>query len=180
MCRCWRCCRLAALAADYSLVGHAAAWRQVLLLVVAFVLSLLTVRGTIGVSAARVCGGAGGGDRAGDGVDAGHAVACLQRAAVHRGVDRPVHLEHRQPDGLTCAARCNRVRTPVALTYESGTPLTLRMATLGDFDGDTLSYEEQFAKDGSLYGSGIQLGHDSSNTLSDEERTAGMMTPLSL
>ena len=170
---------LAALAADYSLVGHAAAWWQVLLLVVAFVLSLLTVRGTIGVSP-PTCAAA---------LAAVTALAmALTPATLSLAYNVPLSIG--ESTGLFTSNTVNPMvdlrRTlqsrshAVALTYESGTPLTLRMATLGDFDGDTWSYEEQFAKDGSLYGSGIQLGHDSSNTLSDEERTAGMMTPLSL
>lgn len=170
---------LAALAADYSLVGHAAAWRQVLLLVVAFVLSLLTVRGTIGVSP-PTCAAA---------LAAVTALAmALTPATLSLAYNVPLSIG--ESTGLFTSNTVNPMvdlrRTlqsrsrAVVLTYESGTPLTLRMATLGDFDGDTWSYEEQFAKDGSLYGSGIQLGHDSSNTLSDEERTAGMMTPLSL
>lgn len=170
---------LAALAADYSLVGHAAAWRQVLLLVVAFVLSLLTVRGTIGVSP-PTCAAA---------LAAVTALAmALTPATLSLAYNVPLSIG--ESTGLFTSNTVNPMvdlrRTlqsrshAVALTYESGTPLTLRMATLGDFDGDTWSYEEQFAKDGSLYGSGIQLGHDSSNTLSDEERTVGMMTPLPL
>lgn len=170
---------LAALAADYSLVGHAAAWRQVLLLVVAFVLSLLTVRGTIGVSP-PTCAAA---------LAAVTTLAmALTPATLSLAYNVPLSIG--ESTGLftsnTVNPMVNLRRTlqsrsrAVVLTYESGTPLTLRMTTLGDFDGDTWSYEEQFAKDGSLYGSGIQLGHDSSNTLSDEERTAGMMTPLSL
>ena len=170
---------LTALAADYSLVGHAAAWRQVLLLVVAFVLSLLTVRGTIGVSP-PTCAAA---------LAAVTALAmALTPATLSLAYNVPLSIG--ESTGLFTSNTVNPMvdlrRTlqsrsqAVVLTYESGTPLTLRMATLGDFDGDTWSYEEQFAKDGSLYGSGIQLGHDSSNTLSDEERTAGMMTPLSL
>lgn len=170
---------LAALAADYSLVGHAAAWWQVLLLVVAFVLSLLTVRGTIGVSP-PTCAAA---------LAAVTALAmALTPATLSLAYNVPLSIG--ESTGLFTSNTVNPMvdlrRTlqsrsrAVVLTYESGTPLTLRMATLGDFDGDTWSYEEQFAKDGSLYGSGIQLGHDSSNTLSDEERTAGMMTPLSL
>lgn len=170
---------LTALAADYSLVGHAAAWWQVLLLVVAFVLSLLTARGTIGVPPA-VCASA---------VAAVTALAmALTPATLSLAYNVPLSIG--ESTGLFTSNTVNPMvdlrRTlqsrsrAVVLTYESGTPLTLRMATLGDFDGDTWSYEEQFAKDGSLYGSGIQLGRDSSNTLSDEERTAGMMTPLSL
>ncbi|MDM8322453.1 transglutaminaseTgpA domain-containing protein [Bifidobacterium pullorum] len=170
---------LTALAADYSLVGHAAAWWQVLLLVVAFVLSLLTVRGTIGVSP-PTCAAA---------LAAVTALAmALTPATLSLAYNVPLSIG--ESTGLFTSNTVNPMvdlrRTlqsrshAVALTYESGTPLTLRMATLGDFDGDTWSYEEQFAKDGSLYGSGIQLGHDSSNTLSDEERTVGMMTPLPL
>lgn len=170
---------LTALAADYSLVGHTAAWWQVLLLVVAFVLSLLTVCGTIGVSP-PTCAAA---------LAAVTALAmALTPATLSLAYNVPLSIG--ESTGLFTSNTVNPMvdlrRTlqsrshAVALTYESGTPLTLRMATLGDFDGDTWSYEEQFAKDGSLYGSGIQLGHDSSNTLSDEERTAGMMTPLSL
>lgn len=170
---------LAALAADYSLVGHATAWRQVLLLVVAFVLSLLTVRGTIGVSP-PTCAAA---------LAAVTTLAmALTPATLSLAYNVPLSIG--ESTGLFTSNTVNPMvdlrRTlqsrsrAVVLTYESGTPLTLRMTTLGDFDGDTWSYEEQFAKDGSLYGSGIQLGHDSSNTLSDEERTAGMMTPLSL
>lgn len=170
---------LTALAADYSLVGHAADWWQVLLLVVAFVLSLLTARGTIGVPPA-VCASA---------VAAVTALAmALTPATLSLAYNVPLSIG--ESTGLFTSNTVNPMvdlrRTlqsrsrAVVLTYESGTPLTLRMATLGDFDGDTWSYEEQFAKDGSLYGSGIQLGRDSSNTLSDEERTEGMMTPLSL
>lgn len=170
---------LAALAADYSLVGHAAAWWQVLLLVVAFLLALLTVRGSIGVSP-PTCAAV---------VAAVTALAmALTPATLSLAYNVPLSIG--ESTGLFTSNTVNPMvdlrRTlqsrsrAVVLTYESGTPLTLRMATLGDFDGDTWSYEEQFAKDGSLYGSGIQLGHDSSNTLSDEERTAGMMTPLSL
>lgn len=170
---------LTALAADYSLVGHAAAWWQVLLLVVALLLALLTVRGSIGVSP-PTCAAA---------LAAVTALAmALTPATLSLAYNVPLSIG--ESTGLFTSNTVNPMvdlrRTlqsrshAVALTYESGTPLTLRMATLGDFDGDTWSYEEQFAKDGSLYGSGIQLGHDSSNTLSDEERTAGMMTPLSL
>ena len=170
---------LAALAADYSLVGHAAAWRQVLLLVVAFLLALLTVRGSIGVSP-PTCAAA---------LAAVTTLAmALTPATLSLAYNVPLSIG--ESTGLFTSNTVNPMvdlrRTlqsrsrAVVLTYESGTPLTLRMTTLGDFDGDTWSYEEQFAKDGSLYGSGIQLGHDSSNTLSDEERTAGMMTPLSL
>lgn len=170
---------LTALAADYSLVGHAAAWWQVLLLVVAFLLALLTVRGSIGVSP-PTCAAV---------VAAVTTLAtALTPATLSLAYNVPLSIG--ESTGLFTSNTVNpmvdlrrtlqsRSRT-VVLTYESGTPLTLRMATLGDFDGDTWSYEEQFAKDGSLYGSGIQLGRDSSNTLSDEERTAGMMTPLSL
>ncbi len=169
---------LTALAADYSLVGHAAAWWQVLLLVVAFLLALLTVRRSIGVSPPTCAA-----------VAAVTALAmALTPATLSLAYNVPLSIG--ESTGLFTSNTVNPMvdlrRTlqsrshAVALTYESGTPLTLRMATLGDFDGDTWSYEEQFAKDGSLYGSGIQLGHDSSNTLSDEERTAGMMTPLSL
>lgn len=170
---------LTALAADYSLVGHAAAWWQVLLLVVALLLALLTVRGSIGVSP-PTCAAA---------LAAVTALAmALTPATLSLAYNVPLSIG--ESTGLFTSNTVNPMvdlrRTlqsrsrAVVLTYESGTPLTLRMATLGDFDGDTWSYEEQFAKDGSLYGSGIQLGHDSSNTLSDEERTAGMMTPLSL
>lgn len=170
---------LTALAADYSLVGHAAAWWQVLLLVVAFLLALLTVRGSIGVSP-PTCAAV---------VAAVTTLAtALTPATLSLAYNVPLSIG--ESTGLFTSNTVNpmvdlrrtlqsRSRT-VVLTYESGTPLTLRMATLGDFDGDTWSYEEQFAKDGSLYGSGIQLGRDSSNTLSDEERTADMMTPLSL
>ena len=170
---------LTALAADYSLVGHAAAWWQVLLLVVALLLALLTVRGSIGVSP-PTCAAA---------VAAVTTLAmALTPATLSLAYNVPLSIG--ESTGLFTSNTVNPMvdlrRTlqsrsrAVVLTYESGTPLTLRMATLGDFDGDTWSYEEQFAKDGSLYGSGIQLGHDSSNTLSDEERTAGMMTPLPL
>ncbi|MBE5065935.1 DUF58 domain-containing protein [Bifidobacterium saeculare] len=169
---------LTALAADYSLVGHAAAWWQVLLLVVAFLLALLTVRGSIGVSPPTCAA-----------VVAVTALAMvLTPATLSLAYNVPLSIG--ESTGLFTSNTVNPMvdlrRTlqsrsqAVVLTYESGTPLTLRMATLGDFDGDTWSYEEQFAKDGSLYGSGIQLGHDSSNTLSDEERTTGMMTPLPL
>lgn len=170
---------LTALAADYSLVGHAAAWWQVLLLVVALLLALLTVRGSIGVSP-PTCAAV---------VAAVTALAmALTPATLSLAYNVPLSIG--ESTGLFTSNTVNPMvdlrRTlqsrsqAVVLTYESGTPLTLRMATLGDFDGDTWSYEEQFAKDGSLYGSGIQLGHDSSNTLSDEERTTGMMTPLPL
>ena len=170
---------LTALAADYSLVGHAAAWWQVLLLVVALLLALLTVRGAIGVSP-PVCASA---------VAAVTALSmALTPATLSLAYNVPLSIG--ESTGLFTSNTVNPMvdlrRTlqsrsrAVVLTYESGTPLTLRMATLGDFDGDTWSYEEQFAKDGSLYGSGIQLGRDSSNTLSDEERTEGMLTPLSL
>ncbi len=170
---------LTALAADYSLVGHTAAWWQVLLLVVAFVLSLLTVCGTIGVSPPTCAA-----------VVAAVTTLAMALTPATLSLAYNVPLSIGESTGLFTSNTVNPMvdlrRTlqsrsrAVVLTYESGTPLTLRMATLGDFDGDTWSYEEQFAKDGSLYGSGIQLGHDSSNTLSDEERTAGMMTPLSL
>lgn len=169
---------LTALAADYGLVGHAAAWWQVLLLVVAFLLALLTVRGSIGVSP-PTCAAV---------VAVTALTMALTPATLSLAYNVPLSIG--ESTGLFTSNTVNPMvdlrRTlqsrsrAVVLTYESGTPLTLRMATLGDFDGDTWSYEEQFAKDGSLYGSGIQLGHDSSNTLSDEERTAGMMTPLSL
>lgn len=170
---------LAALAADYSLVGHAAAWWQVLLLVVALLLALLTVRGSIGVSPPTCAA-----------VVAAVTTLAMALTPATLSLAYNVPLSIGESTGLFTSNTVNPMvdlrRTlqsrsrAVVLTYESGTPLTLRMATLGDFDGDTWSYEEQFAKDGSLYGSGIQLGHDSSNTLSDEERTAGMMTPLSL
>ncbi|MGK4256534.1 transglutaminaseTgpA domain-containing protein [Bifidobacterium pullorum] len=170
---------LTALAADYSLVGHAAAWWQVLLLVVAFLLALLTVRGSIGVSPPTCAA-----------VVAAVTTLAMALTPATLSLAYNVPLSIGESTGLFTSNTVNPMvdlrRTlqsrsrAVVLTYESGTPLTLRMATLGDFDGDTWSYEEQFAKDGSLYGSGIQLGRDSSNTLSDEERTAGMMTPLSL
>lgn len=170
---------LAALAADYSLVGHAAAWWQVLLLVVALLLALLTVRGSIGVSPPTCAA-----------VVAAVTTLAMALTPATLSLAYNVPLSIGESTGLFTSNTVNPMvdlrRTlqsrsrAVVLTYESGTPLTLRMATLGDFDGDTWSYEEQFAKDGSLYGSGIQLGHDSSNTLSDEERTAGMMTPLPL
>ena len=170
---------LTALAADYSLVGHAAAWWQVLLLVVAFLLALLTVRGSIGVSPPTCAA-----------VVAAVTTLAMALTPATLSLAYNVPLSIGESTGLFTSNTVNPMvdlrRTlqsrsrAVVFTYESGTPLTLRMATLGDFDGDTWSYEEQFAKDGSLYGSGIQLGRDSSNTLSDEERTAGMMTPLSL
>lgn len=170
---------LTALAADYSLVGHAAVWWQVLLLVVAFLLALLTVRGSIGVSPPTCAA-----------VVAAVTTLAMALTPATLSLAYNVPLSIGESTGLFTSNTVNPMvdlrRTlqsrsrAVVLTYESGTPLTLRMATLGDFDGDTWSYEEQFAKDGSLYGSGIQLGRDSSNTLSDEERTAGMMTPLSL
>ena len=170
---------LTALAADYSLVGHAAAWWQVLLLVVALLLALLTVRGSIGVSPPTCAA-----------VVAAVTTLAMALTPATLSLAYNVPLSIGESTGLFTSNTVNPMvdlrRTlqsrsrAVVLTYESGTPLTLRMATLGDFDGDTWSYEEQFAKDGSLYGSGIQLGRDSSNTLSDEERTAGMMTPLSL
>ena len=170
---------LTALAADYSLVGHAAAWWQVLLLVVALLLALLTVRGSIGVSPPTCAA-----------VVAAVTTLAMALTPATLSLAYNVPLSIGESTGLFTSNTVNPMvdlrRTlqsrsrAVVLTYESGTPLTLRMTTLGDFDGDTWSYEEQFAKDGSLYGSGIQLGHDSSNTLSDEERTAGMMTPLSL
>ena len=170
---------LTALAADYSLVGHAAAWWQVLLLVVALLLALLTVRGSIGVSPPTCAV-----------VVAAVTTLAMALTPATLSLAYNVPLSIGESTGLFTSNTVNPMvdlrRTlqsrsrAVVLTYESGTPLTLRMATLGDFDGETWSYEEQFAKDGSLYGSGIQLGHDSSNTLSDEERTAGMMTPLPL
>lgn len=170
---------LTALAADYSLVGHAAAWWQVLLLVVALLLALLTVRGSIGVSPPTCAA-----------VVAAVTTLTMALTPATLSLAYNVPLSIGESTGLFTSNTVNPMvdlrRTlqsrsrAVVLTYESGTPLTLRLATLGDFDGDTWSYEEQFAKDGSLYGSGIQLGHDSSNTLSDEERTVGMMTPLPL
>lgn len=170
---------LTALAADYNLVGHAAAWWQVLLLVVALLLALLTVRGSIGVSPPTCAA-----------VVAAVTTLAMALTPATLSLAYNVPLSIGESTGLFTSNTVNPMvdlrRTlqsrsrAVVLTYESGTPLTLRMATLGDFDGDTWSYEEQFAKDGSLYGSGIQLGRDSSNTLSDEERTEGMMTPLPL
>ena len=120
---------LAALAADYSLVGHAAAWRQVLLLVVAFVLSLLAVRGTIGVSP-PTCAAA---------LAAVTALAmALTPATLSLAYNVPLSIG--ESTGLFTSNTVNPMvdlrRTlqsrshAVALTYESGTPLTLQLRLL--------------------------------------------------
>ena len=57
-----------------------------------------------------------------------------------------------------------------ALTYRSDRPLYLRLTSLDRFDGDVWGYDRDFAVDAGLYGSGLRLGLDRSNTLRDRER----------
>lgn len=70
--------------------------------------------------------------------------------------------------------------TTVALTYEADLPLYLRMATMGDFDGDTWNFDKDFAQDGRFYGSGVTLGDDDSNHMSTEERFSADPTPIAM
>lgn len=55
-----------------------------------------------------------------------------------------------------------RGSSEIALQYKldsaAQSPQYLRMSTLGDFDGNTWRFDERFADDANLYGSGIQLG----------------------
>lgn len=68
----------------------------------------------------------------------------------------------------------------VVLTYRARSRTYLRMATLDEFNGDMWSFDEALSKDANLYGSGIQLGLDSSNMMSDDDRYRNVYDPLSL
>ncbi|MBW3078570.1 transglutaminaseTgpA domain-containing protein [Bifidobacterium simiiventris] len=67
----------------------------------------------------------------------------------------------------------------IVLTYRATKRTYLRMTTLDGFNGDTWSFDEALAKDANLYGSGIQLGLDSSNMMSDDDRYRNADDPLS-
>ncbi|KFI88462.1 transglutaminase [Bifidobacterium reuteri DSM 23975] len=56
------------------------------------------------------------------------------------------------------------------LTYQAYKRLYLRLTSLDDFNGDTWGYDQDFALDAGLYGSGIQLGRDSDNELTRRQR----------
>ncbi|KFI92647.1 transglutaminase [Bifidobacterium saguini DSM 23967] len=64
------------------------------------------------------------------------------------------------------------------LTYQSYKRSYLRLTTLDNFDGDSWGYDREIAIDAGLYGSGIQLGRNSEDELTREQRRG--MNPLSL
>lgn len=64
------------------------------------------------------------------------------------------------------------------LTYQAYKRTYLRLTTLDNFDGDSWGYDRELALDAGLYGSGIQLGRNSEDELTREQRRG--MSPLSM
>ncbi|WP_193316134.1 transglutaminaseTgpA domain-containing protein [Bifidobacterium cebidarum] len=64
------------------------------------------------------------------------------------------------------------------LTYQAYKRSYLRLTTLDNFDGDSWGYDRELALDAGLYGSGIQLGRNSEDELTREQRRG--MNPLSM
>ncbi|MBT1163492.1 transglutaminaseTgpA domain-containing protein [Bifidobacterium felsineum] len=64
------------------------------------------------------------------------------------------------------------------LTYQAYKRSYMRLTTLDNFDGDSWGYDRELALDAGLYGSGIQLGRNSEDELTREQRRG--MNPLSM
>ncbi|MBT1173929.1 DUF58 domain-containing protein [Bifidobacterium sp. LC6] len=64
------------------------------------------------------------------------------------------------------------------LTYQAYKRSYLRLTTLDNFDGDSWGYDREIALDAGLYGSGIQLGRNSEDELTREQRRG--MNPLGM
>ena len=169
---------VALLAADYALIGRPTGWWQVALLAVAFLIALSQSRPN------RVA------------LPTPTAVVALVTAATLAlttpavSFAQAVPLSFGDSAGLLSANTINPMvdlkrslstgSDTTVLTYRASKRTYLRMTTLDDFNGDMWSFDEALSKDANLYGSGIQLGLDSSNMMTHEERLRNIDDPLSL
>ncbi|NEG90538.1 DUF58 domain-containing protein [Bifidobacterium aerophilum] len=155
-------------ASNYALVGRQSDWWQIALVTAAFLIALWQVvphRAPAPTPAA---------------VTALVTAAVLALTTPAVGFANAVPLSFGNSSGLLSANTINPMvdlkrslkagSDSIVLTYRSSNRLYLRMTTLDEFNGDTWSFDEALAKDANLYGSGIQLGIDSSNMMSDEHR----------
>ena len=169
---------VALLAADYALIGRNTDWWQIALLAVAFLVALWQSR------ASRI-------------TPPTPAICVALVTAVTLALTTPavsfaqaVPLSFGDSAGLLSANTINPMvdlkrslttgSDSTVLTYRANNRTYLRMTTLDDFNGDMWSFDEALSKDANLYGSGIQLGLDSSNIMSEEERMRNIDDPLSL
>lgn len=165
-----------ALGADYGLVGHGAAWWQIALAALAFA-ALLWARGPW-----RALPATGA-------VSAALTVALtLAATPASLNLAYAVPLSFGSSGGLFSSTTINPMidlkrsldkgSSAIAFTYTADRRLYMRMTTLGSFDGDTWRFDDALARDGAFYGSVIQLGRDSSNMMSGEERWRGAFSPV--
>ncbi|RSX52899.1 transglutaminase [Bifidobacterium goeldii] len=149
---------LATLAASFALVGTQSQWWQIGVLIVAFLLSLWAIHTerilpVVPVTASVVVTAM---------------VLALTPAAVSFAYAVPLSIG--ESKGLLSANTINPMvdlkrsleggSDSIVMSYESRERRYLRMTTLDGFDGDTWSFDEDLAKDGGFYGSGIQLGRN--------------------
>lgn len=166
------------LAADYALVGHQSDWWRIGATVVAFLISLWSVRPQRALAPLPLVAG----------IVSSALVLALTPPAVDFAYAVPLSIG--DSAGLLSANTINPMvdlkrslssgSQSVVLTYQAPGRTYLRMTTLDDFDGDTWSFDEQLAKDGNFYGSGIQLGLDGDDTIPDYQRMAYYDNPLSM
>ncbi|MBW3081012.1 transglutaminaseTgpA domain-containing protein [Bifidobacterium saguinibicoloris] len=159
---------VAALAADYSVVGHATPWWAVAALALAFPLSLwayrprrlgppATATAALLVMAVTLAG-----------TPTGEAIA--YRVPLSIGEGGGMFTSNTVSPLIDLKRNITAGSDSIMLHYRSYKRLYLRMATLDEFDGDTWGYGRDLAIDAGLYGAGIQLGRSSENDLTDEQR----------
>ncbi|MBT1173700.1 DUF58 domain-containing protein [Bifidobacterium sp. MA2] len=159
---------VAALAADYSIVGHTAPWWAIIALAVAFPMGVWAVRprrlrppaalvAALVVAAVTVAG-----------TPSAETLAYNVPLSIGEGggmfssntVSPMIDLKRNIANGSDT----------VVLDYRSYRRMYLRMTTLDQFDGDTWGYDKSLALDAGLYGAGIQLGRNASDELSESQR----------
>lgn len=174
------------LAADYALTGHAVSWWALAVLAIAFPLSLwarrmptlpklpknerhsrsaVFARGTYSSKPTRPALA----------VPAAILAAAISLAATPAATDFAyrVPLSFGGGGGLFSTNTVNPLidlkrnlragSSQTVLTYHARQRMYLRMASLGNFDGDTWRFDDDLARAGGFYGAGIQLGAPDEN-----------------
>ncbi|WP_163196721.1 transglutaminaseTgpA domain-containing protein [Bifidobacterium platyrrhinorum] len=187
---------VAALAADYAMLGHVAPWWAVALLAAAFPMGLWAAgaerpcRPTASPAKAipRSGSGAAVAPRPATRILPSVCAALTVMAVTLAGTPAAESLAYRIPLSIgegggmfssnTVSPLIDLKRNisagsdSVVLSYSSYRRVYLKMTTLDEFDGDTWGYGKDIALDAGLYGSGIRLGRDQSDDLDMDERRA--------
>lgn len=168
---------VALFAADYALVGHSSDWWRIALLAAVFLLNLWMVRPERSLAHVPVA------------VTAVVTAASLALTPAAIDFAYTVPLSFGNSAGLLSANTINPMvdlkrslasgSDTIVLTYDAYQRTYLRMTTLDEFNGDTWSFDEALSDDANLYGSGIQLGLDSSNIMPEDQRRI-VQDPLSM